>query len=223
MGNAYFEEGKSRDATLVKDFGAPLQNLKEVFDVSRYLTDKSDIVALMVMEHQIMAHNAITKAHLNTRRWLNLDAAMAEHVGRSEGEISDAVLGYINHSAKDMVKIFLFSDEVNLEGWGVEGGEDFQCDFASCSQSDRNGNSLRDFQLLSRLFKNRLSYMIHSSSFEYLHPVMKKAFYRKLWEALLGKDENGIASHIKEKERERIVSVLLATKKDLPDYWNPGK
>jgi hypothetical protein len=223
MGNAYFEEGKSRDATLVKDFGAPLQNLKEVFDVSRYLTDKSDIVALMVMEHQIMAHNAITKAHLNTRRWLNLDAAMAEHVGRSEGEISDAVLGYINHSAKDMVKIFLFSDEINLEGWGVEGGEDFQCDFASCSQSDRNGNSLRDFQLLSRLFKNRLSYMIHSSSFEYLHPVMKKAFYRKLWEALLGKDEDGISSHIKEKERERIVSVLLATKKDLPDYWNPGK
>ncbi|MBT7982492.1 MAG: hypothetical protein HN584_07985 [Akkermansiaceae bacterium] len=52
---------------------------------------------------------------------------------------------------------------------------------------------------------------------------MKKSFYRKLWDALLGKDEDEIASHIKEKERERIVSVLLATKKDLPDYWNPSK
>lgn len=223
MGNAYFEEGKLRDASLVKDFGVPLENLEDAFDVSRYLTDKSDIVSLMVMEHQIMAHNAITKAHLNTRRWLNLDAAMAKQVGRPEGKISDAVLGYIDHSAKDMLKIFLFSNEINLEAWGVEGSEEFQCDFACFSRADQSGDSLRDLQLLSRLFKNRLSYMIHSSSFEYLHPIMKKAFYRKLWDALLGKDEDGIASHIKDKERARIVSILQATKKDLPNYWKSSK
>jgi len=65
--------------------------------------------------------------------------------------------------------------------------------------------------------------MIHSSSFEHLHPIMKKAFYRKLWDALLGKDEDGIASHIKDKERARIVSILQATKKDLPNYWKSSK
>ncbi|MEC9326590.1 MAG: hypothetical protein VYC63_01630, partial [Verrucomicrobiota bacterium] len=109
------------------------------------------------------------------------------------------------------------------EAWGVEGSEEFQCDFANYSRADQSGDSLRDLQLLSRLFKNRLSYMIHSSSFEYLHPIMKKAFYRKLWDALLGKDKDGIASHIKDKERARIVSILQATKKDLPNYWKSSK
>jgi hypothetical protein len=52
---------------------------------------------------------------------------------------------------------------------------------------------------------------------------MKKAFYRKLWDALLGKDKDGIASHIKDKERARIVSILQATKKDLPNYWKSSK
>ena len=64
MGNLIFNEelDERNNARVIKDIGNELANLKRVFDTSAYLQETSDIVSLMVMEHQIAAHNALTKA-----------------------------------------------------------------------------------------------------------------------------------------------------------------
>ena len=219
QGNIYYKEGEPGEAIPVMDFGANLKTLDKAFDTSEYLSPTSDIVGLMVLEHQVMAHNAIIRAHLNTRRWLYIDHNVGKHIGRPEGKIGEATLNYIDRGANELLRVLLFTDEANLEIWGVEGGEAFQKSFAGKARRNAEGHSLRDLQLLSRLFKNRLSYMIYSSSFEHLHPVMKKVFYRKLWQSLHGKGEAKIIGHLGNKERARILSILLATKKGLPAYW----
>ena len=219
QGNIYYKEGAPGEAIPVMDYGANLKTLGKAFDTSKYLAPTSDIVGLMVLEHQVMAHNAIIRAHLNTKRWLYIDGNVGKHTDRPAGQIGSASLGYFDRGANDLLRVLLFSDEANLEIWGVEGGEAFQQSFAEGALRDAEGQSLRDLQLLSRLFKNRLSYMIYSSSFEHLHPVMKKAFYKKLWQSLHGKGEAKVIGHLGEKERSRILKILLATKKDLPAYW----
>ena len=222
-GNIYFEEGDPGEALPVMDFGARPRSLEKAFDTSPYLAPTSDIVGLMVMEHQITAHNAITKAHLDTRRWLHIDAGIGKELGRGEGEIGESTRGLIDRGADDLLKVMLFYEEAELEDWGVEGGEAFQTAFAAGARRGPGDRSLRDLQLLSRLFKNRLSYMIHSKSFDHLHPVMKAKFYEKLFAALKGTGDAEISGHLSEREKERILDILLATKDDLPPYWRaPG-
>jgi hypothetical protein len=61
-----------------------LQSLSGVFDTSRYLSDKSDIVALLVLEHQVSVHNLIIHANYKSRVLLakeRPDARAADGVG----------------------------------------------------------------------------------------------------------------------------------------------
>ncbi|MFO1065286.1 MAG: hypothetical protein U0892_15580 [Pirellulales bacterium] len=46
-----------------------LQTLNDLFNVGKYLTPHSDIVALMVLEHQTQMHNALTRADFSVRQW----------------------------------------------------------------------------------------------------------------------------------------------------------
>ena len=62
--------------------------------------------------------------------------------------------------------------------------------------------------------------MIYSKSFDHLPAEFKEVFYRKLWEALEHDSESTGAPHLKEREKERILAILLETKPDLPDYWH---
>ncbi len=219
LGNIYFEEIKPGEATPAKDFGASPNNLEKAFNTSKYLVATSDIVGLMVLEHQIMAHNAIVKANLNTRRWIFIDTSIGESAGRTPSKIGKTTRALITRGASDLLRVMLFSEEAALEGWGIEGGKAFQDAFAADAETAPSGHSLRDLQLLSRLFKNRLSYMIYSSAFHNLHPMMKAAFYEQLWAALSGNGDPEICGHLSEKERIRIIEILRTTKDDLPDYW----
>lgn len=217
LGNLIFSEDKPGEALLEKDHGAKPKELSAVFDTKGYLSSRSDLVALMVMEHQIMAHNQLTKAHLDTRRWLHLDREIGKQTGRAEGEYSDSTKRLIERGANDLLKVMLFTEEAELVGWGVEGGEPFQDAFAASAKADAEGRSLRDLQLLSRMFKYRLSHTIYSQAFSGLHPVMKAEFYQQLHAALAGKSE--AAAHLGEKERQRIIAIVRETKGDLPAYW----
>ncbi len=219
MGNLIFSEDRGPDPRLVKDMGTDLKTLDALIDTKRYLTPHSDIVALMVMEHQIHVHNALTKAHLTTRRMLHRNRELSQYWNDGETGLSDTTKRVIENLADRLLDRMLFKDEFQLEGWGVEGHETFQTSFLADARRHSDGRSLKDFNLLSRLFKHRLSYMIYSKSFDHLPATFKEVFYRKLWEALREESESGSAAHLKEREKERILAILLETKDGLPDYW----
>ena len=56
--------------------GQNIHDLKDRFNVDNYVSPHSDIVALMVLEHQVLVHNRIAKANFDTRQALSYHAIM---------------------------------------------------------------------------------------------------------------------------------------------------
>lgn len=66
--------------------GHNIEDRSKRFRVGHYLTPHSDIVALMVMEHQTLVHNRLTKASYETRKALHYEQTMNEALGNEPGQ-----------------------------------------------------------------------------------------------------------------------------------------
>lgn len=203
LGNRVFRDDE------VPDDGETPQHrtLHGIIPVEKYLRPTSDIVSLMVLEHQCRVHNLLVAASMEYRRiaWFrnSIPGAPAEDDGRLEkaaasmaGKITDALL---------------FRDEADIGG-GVEGDQAFQDTFTRRFPRTADGDSLADFQLSSRLFKNRCSYMVYSDPFAALPAPVKAAVLRRLRAVI---EEGNDFPGIKPSERARISSILRQT---LPGY-----
>lgn len=218
MGNLLFEKREQNTAEIVRDHGT-LKNLDRVINTRPYLTNESDIVALMVMEHQITVHNIITQSAFNTRRWLHYDKIfdLAE-IDDAPNGVRENTMRMIRNQADRLLKVMLFAEEIELESWGVEGGEAFQEAFQAKALESEKGRSLKDLELLSRLFKHRLSYMIYSKPFEQLPAVFKDVFYEKLHAILTDQADAETYGYLKKKERARILTILKETKPEFVEH-----
>jgi hypothetical protein len=118
----------------------------------------------------------------------------------------------MDHCAEDVLDALLFKDEAALPKGGIEGDEAFQIAFAKNAPRNADGRSLKDFQLLNRLFKYRCSYMIHSQTFQHLMPALKKTVLTQLQAVLEGQDESGRYGYLVDSERGHIQRILAETK-----------
>ena len=94
---------------------------------------------------------------------------------------------------------------------GIEGEEDFQSAFTAKAPTSKDGRSLKDFQLHTRLFKHRCSFMIHSLTFRHLTPTLKTTVIKILSDVLTGKDTSGTFDYLGESERTHILDILRDT------------
>jgi hypothetical protein len=223
MGNVVAIPGEG-GFRLDREKGANVTSLESFIATEPYLTGSSDIVALMVLEHQCTTHNLLTEAALSTRaamaRQRDIQKAFGEPITH---EPQGSALSVVRSLAGKLVKQMLYCGEHPLQDDGVEGSAAFQEAFRRNRLENADKRSLKDFQLLTRLFKYRCSYMIHSRSFDALPAPVKNEFYAQLHQVLRGHDgEDGIFAYLSTSEREHIRSILLATKKDLPEGWRDG-
>ena len=151
--------------------GLNVTDLSNKFDIGQVLKPTSDIVALMVLEHQTGFANRIATINARFRAGNPADA----------GEIIDELIAYMT-----------FADEVPLPA-PVKGNSGFSAVFAKRGPRDPQGRSLRDFDLQTRLFRYPLSYMIYSTSFESLAPTAKTRVWQRLREVLGGTDRGRTA------------------------------
>ncbi|MBI1790446.1 MAG: hypothetical protein HYR60_23175 [Acidobacteria bacterium] len=200
--------------------GANLTSLKGKVDTEPYLSPHSDIVALMVLEHQTRMHNLMTRVSYETRLALSQQEAMNRALGRPLEEWSDSTRRRVYGSAEVLLKYLLFTDEAPLEA-PVKGVSAFQAEFAQRGPSDRSGRSLRQFDLKTRLFRYPCSFLIYSAAFDALPGTVKDYLYRRLWEILSGKDQTAAYATLSRGDREAVLAVLLETKQGLPAYWKP--
>ncbi|WP_038162087.1 hypothetical protein [Verrucomicrobium sp. BvORR106] len=220
MGNAIAKE-TGAGVQLDRERGANLTSLQDIISTQPYLTKTSDLVALMVLEHQCSTHNLLTDAAGSTRaamaRQRDLQKAFNEPITDVPQGSAQSV---VRSLAEKLLRQMLFVGEYTLQDDGVEGDPAFQDAFRRNRRETEEGRSLKDFQLRTRLFKHRCSYMIYSQAFEALPRQMKDEFYSQLWQILRGHDgrDKEFAS-LSESERTHIRTILLATKKDLPACW----
>ena len=112
MGNVIFKESEGE---LDREAGANLESLDSIVSTDSYLSGHSDIVALMVMEHQTQMHNAIAAANYETRRAIYQSNQMNELLDREPGHLSESAERRLNKSAERVLSYLLMCDEFPLE------------------------------------------------------------------------------------------------------------
>lgn len=168
---------------LANDGRQNLGTLAREIDVSRYLAPTSDIVALITFEHQTQMANLLTRLNWEARRGLATDA-----------------------DVKATADYMLFVDEAPIPE-PIEGVSSFSQTFPKRGPRDRQGRSLRDFDLRTRLFRYPLSYMLYSRAFDALPESVKEPLYRRLYVGL------------KAEGRRDVIEIVRDTKESVPAYW----
>ena len=104
----------------------------------------------------------------------------------------------------------------------MKGSVVFTEQFRQRGPSDRQGRSLRDFDLQSRLFRYPCSYLIYSSAFDSLDESLRRQVYLQLREVLTSANAVERFSHLNEATRQAITQILVETKPELVNVWNDG-
>jgi hypothetical protein len=217
LGNSFYD-GSTRPEEIDNDDGVNVVDLKDRLTISYYPTPHSDIVALMVLEHQVGLLNRIARAGIETRMALHYEAEINKALGRAPDEPSDSARSRIRGVGDEVVQYMLFRDEIRLTD-RIEGTSSFAADFAARGPRDAKGRSLRDFDLATRLFRFPCSYLIYSRAFDSLPAEVKDHVYRRLWEILNGRATAKEDFPLVAEDRAAIIEILRETKADLPDYW----
>lgn len=208
MGNTICE---GDEYTFDRDPGANQSDLDEYIDTDDYIAPHSDIVALMVLEHQTQMHNAIAAANYETRQALHQSYQMNELLERPKDYISESAQRRIAASADRVLRYLLMVDEFQLTD-AVKGASDFEAEFASRGIKDSRGRSLREFDLQTRLFKYPCSYLIHSPAFDALPKQVREQVVARLFAILEGRDDSPDFEHLTPKMRRDILDILIDTK-----------
>jgi hypothetical protein len=222
LGNLIADDKKRDPDQIDNSAGQNLTDLSNRIRTSAYLTGHSDIVALMVMEHQAEMHNLIGRAALLTRCALYEQVSLNKELGRPADERWDSVTSRIKNAGDYVVKYLLMSGEVELTD-KMEGTSEFTREFAKQGPRDKKGRSLRDLDLQRRLFTYPCSYLIYSAAFDGLPDPVKGHVLKRLWDVLTGKDTSKEFAHLSADDRRAILEILVETKPNLPAYWRSPK
>jgi hypothetical protein len=171
-----------------------LRSLYDQFETSGYLTEYSDVVALMTFEHQTRATNLITRLAWETR------------TGESGERLKDAVNALVDY--------LLFIDEAPLPS-RIIGTSGFREKFETLGPFDRKGRSLRQFDLRTRMMMYPCSYMIYSEAFDALPSAAKESVYCRMRDILTGRSGESRYARMTAGDRGAIIEILRDTKSDL--------
>lgn len=193
--------------------------LEGKFDTTGYLRPQSDLVALLVFEHQMQMMNLLTRIGWEARVLEFRQGKTADQLRLAGDDPSDQPVS-LDDAAQEVVDYMLFVEEAPLPG-PIRGATSFAAEFMSLGPHDHRGRSLRQLDLRTRLLTYPCSYMIYSAQFDQLPLSAKNAIYRRMWQVLSGQEHDPAYARLTPESRAAIVDILRDTKPDLPAYFRP--
>ena len=212
MGNES-AHGDDSNASIDMERGANVSDLRPYFETTPYLIPDSDIVALMVAEHQMGVQNLITKAGFLTRNAIRDEVIFAPELAGT-GKHSASTMSRIEHACEPLVEALLFLNEFPLAS-PVVGSNSFATEFARTAPTDHLGRSLSQLDLKSRLLRFGISPMIYSESFRNLTFEARHQTLRLLFAVLSGKDQSKEFIQLAQADRVAGLQILSDT---LPEF-----
>ncbi|HET9192865.1 MAG TPA: hypothetical protein VFO21_08300 [Vicinamibacterales bacterium] len=200
MGNAVASDASDLTAMITPQT-VHVTDLEGRFDKTGYLSPHSDLVALLVIEHQAKMLNLITRVGWEAR-------IGAKESGRT-----------LDQAAAELVDYLLFVDEATLPG-PITGTSRFAEVFTAQGPRDSRGRSLRELSLEKRLLRYPCSYLIYSEPFDGMPPNAKAAVYDRLWEILSGQERDRRYDVLTAADRRAIREILSETKPDLAEHFS---
>jgi len=213
LGNLVVDREESLD-TIDNSSGLNQTSLSGRFRTEAYPSGHSDIVALMVLEHQVLVHNRIARAAFTVREALHYESALNEALQNAPGTRLESTTRRIQSAADRLVEALLFCGEAALTA-PLSGTSGFAEKFQAAGLRDARGRSLRDPDLQTRMFRYPCSYLIHSQAFRELPAEMRDAVRTRLQSVLSGEDQSAKFSHLSAADREAIQEILLETEPGL--------
>lgn len=153
-------------------------SLDEYVNLDGYLRPTSDIVALLVLEHQVEVQNAITR--------LNYDSRMLLEANPQAGPAE------LDPLIRPLLDSLFMAHEAPLTD-KVAGTSGFREYFEQQGPRDTAGRSLRELDLESRIFRFPLSYLIYSAAIEALPDPVRMRLFAHIRAVLL--QENGAVDY----------------------------
>lgn len=201
--------------------GANVVDLADRFPAADYLAPGSDLVAHLVLLHQLSVHDALTRAAFQCRRMLHYQHGVQRDLKEpvTAEPTWESVVAVFERSAQEVTDALLSRDAAPLPEGGVTGDPAFQRAYAATAQRSPAGDSLRDLDLATRLYRNRLSPLIATDSFAALPAPLLQRIWARLAAALRPGTNDPRYAYLGEEERARIVAILRATRRDLPEGW----
>lgn len=190
--------------------GANRQQLDDLFDVSRYLMPQSDLVALMVLEHQTQMHNLITRVSYETRRALHYQEKMNSIFGRAPETTMESTQRRISAACEQLLAYQFFSGEMPLDA-SIAGTGHFAEQFEALGPRDSQGRSLREFDLQRRMFRYPCSFLVYSDAYAALPDAARQYLARRMREILQGGDASKAFAHLTAGDRAAIEEILTQT------------
>ena len=210
MGNTLAED-KERPDSFDATKGLNVTDLSGRFDTGAYLSPHSDIVALMVLEHQSRMQNMLTRVGWEARMALSDQDAMNKMLGESAGTPSESTQRRIRNATEELVRHMLFTDEAPLTAT-IRSVSGFAEEYSK-------SGPLKALDLEKRLYKIRCSPLIYSPAFDALPQPALDQIYKRLHEVLTGKDQSKEFASLTAADRSAILVKLRSTKTNLPAYW----
>jgi hypothetical protein len=190
--------------------GGNRQSLEGLLATDRYLTPHSDVVALLLLEHQVLVHNRIAAAQFTTRQALAYNAMMNDLLEQPKEGMLESTTRRIESAGEKLLEAILMTGEAALPE-AVEGTSTFTDDFQKLAKRDSHGRSLRDLDLHVRLFRHPCSYLIDSEAFRALPEPMQEYFWKRMDRVLAGEDSSPSFQHLSNEDRVAIGQLLRET------------
>ena len=217
-GNAFASE--CTDQLVFEPAAQRPDELSAFCDPAAYLKPTSDVVALLVFEHQMSVQNSLTHAGFAARRMTDYQHGLQKTFREPESDepAYDSVKSVFASVAQEVVDRLLFRNAAPLPA-GVTGGAAFRKNFAQGAPRSRSGHALKDLKLDGRLFAQRCSYLIYSETFRALPETLKAQILDRLESALRSRDPQDRYAYLPPDEKERIREILIETHPDARAHW----
>ncbi|MGA0133198.1 MAG: hypothetical protein ACO3ND_02450 [Opitutales bacterium] len=197
-----------------------LPDLKGLVETRRYPLGTSDVIALIIHDHQVHVHNVISTANQQARVALHRWPAMRAVLGLpKDAAPAGSCLAQLSSQAERLIEALLCRDEAPFPEGGIKGDGVFEAIYAKSRKADSKGRSLRDLDLTGRLFKYRCSPLIYSKSFGWLPKEVRDLTLVRLSAGLRAANPPPAFAHLPADERKSIHEILSETLPDLPTGW----
>jgi hypothetical protein len=195
--------------------GGNVTDISDRLDMSVYLSEHSDLVALLVLTHQTRIHNVITTLHSTIDEALRDQTAARVTLGIEipEGGLTPTTEVRIDSAVDQLVREMFVSKEAPIPG-PVRGTTTFVEDFEGRGPFEAQGRTLRTFDLQTRLFRYPLSFLVYSESFDALPELAKSRVLARFDDVLSGRDQSTEFEHLDTATRAAIRDILMETKPD---------
>jgi hypothetical protein len=188
-----------------------LQSLDSLVDTAPYLRATSDIVALLVLDHQVTVHNQIIHANFKSRMVLNKELPGSDAATLHWAQLPASVQARLDPLLRPLVEGLRMTHVAPLPD-KVVGSNGYAAWFQSQGVKDPRGRSLRQLDLDSRVFRYPVSFLIYSEGFDALPLCAREHVYAKLAQSLRGTDAAAVESGGSPADRQAAFEILLATK-----------